>query len=198
MPIMSKLYWIVLGAYPPVFRLRYRGEMVRVFEDGLRDARTDGLGATLRYCGNATGDLIAGATRERFLATDRMSAGASLSAIVAGVFASYIDFHANEVQATLLVLMATSFLLGCAAPKGAWRRAAMIAALLPAVHIAVYASGKAASNQGHPYFSRLMMFWPALVASLFGAYAGVFLRFVSRGLAGWFAPRGGSDPGAMA
>jgi hypothetical protein len=136
--------------------------------------------------------------RERLAAVNRLSVGVGLFAIVAGGLATYVDFHASEVQATLLVLITSNLVLGCAAPKGAWRRALLVAALLPAIHVAAYAWGGIRANHGHPYFSRLMIFFPALVASLLGAYLGVFLRFVGRVLAGRLRLRRGSGPGTVA
>lgn len=195
--MISALYRLALRAYPFEFRRRYYEEMARVFDEGLSDARSTGLLAVGRYCRKAAGDVVASAARERLAAMNRVSAGMSFLAIIAGGFASYIDFHATEVQATLLVLIAVNFLLGGAAPKGAWWRALMVAALLPAIHIVAYALGEEVSNHAHPYLSRLMIFGPALVASFLGAYAGVFFRFVVRTLAAWIIPHGGAGPGAV-
>jgi hypothetical protein len=198
MRFWPSLYRLALRAYPSAFRLRYTAEMARVFGEGLRDAQTAGSRSTLCYCGNALIDLLASSTRERAAALDPIPTAPTLFAIVAGGFAGYVDFHASEVQATLLVLIATNFVLGCGAPQGAWRHALIIAALLPAVHVTVYALGNTAANHGYPYLSRLMIFGPALVASLVGTYGGVLARYLGGELTGYVSSRGGAGPKTMA
>lgn len=198
MRFLPALYRFALRAYPPGFRRRYHGEMARVFDEGLQAARPTGLRAVVRYCVKIAGDGMAGAMRERLAVLNRFSAGMNALAIVAGGFASYVDFHATEVQAPLLVLIAVNLLLGVAALRGTWRRALMVAALLPVIHLAAYAFGEEVSARGHPCLSRLMMFGPALVASFLGAYAGVFFRWVVGELVAGIVPHGGSGPGPAA
>jgi len=195
MRIANRIYRLALLAYPPAFRLRYREEMTRVFDEGLRDARAKGVHSAVRYCGTALGDLLASVMREHVTATNRVAAGAGLFAILAGGAAAYVDFHATEVQATLLVLIAMNFVLGWAAPKKAWHRALIVAIILPAVHVAAYALGRVDANHGHPYVSRLMIFFPAFLASVLGAYAGVLLNIVGRRLAGPFKRHRGPGSG---
>ena len=71
--------------------------------------------------------------------------------------------------------MATSFLLGYAAPKGAWRWALIIAALLPAMHLAAVVLHGGHPYERHAYFSRFMILAPASVACFIGVYTGKFL-----------------------
>jgi len=198
MRIALHLYRLALHAYPAAFRLRYREEMTRVFDEGLRDARAKGMCSAVRHCGNALGDLLASAMREHVAAANRVAVLASLFAVLAGGAAAYVDFHASEVQATLLVLIAVNFVLGWAAPKKAWHRALIVAVILPAVHVAAYAFGRVGAQHGHPYVSRLMIFLPAFLASGLGAYAGVLLNAVGRRLAKPFGTHGGPGSGTVA
>jgi len=127
-------------------------------------------------------DLLLSVARERVAGLDRKQGTVSFAAILAGTLAAYVDFHATEVQATLLVLLATSFMLGYAASKGAWRWALIIAALLPAMHLGSVVLHGGHSNERHPYFSRFMIFVPASIACFIGVYAGVFFGVAIGGL----------------
>jgi hypothetical protein len=197
MRVLLRLYRLGLRAYPIEFRARYGDEMARVFGEKLQDAKRSGWLATLRYCAGIITDLLISAARERVAGLDRKQAAASFPAILAGTFAAYVDFHATEVQATLLVLMATSFMLGYVVPKGAWRWALIIAALLPAMHLASVALHDGHSNERHPYFSRCMILAPAFVACFIGVYTGAFFRFVTGALTHQFRNKtgSGSPPG---
>jgi hypothetical protein len=182
------VYRIALLAYPSRFRRCYAGEMIRVFEERLRDAQQRGGCTVVRYAVTIAGDLLASAMRERMLALRLRSALTGCAAVLGGGYAAYVDFHATEVQATLLVLLLSSFLLGGVHPRGAWRWALIVAGLLPGIHLLVFAVEHAGETPaGHPYFSRLMILLPALLAALAGAYAGVALR----GVAGRLNPRFG-------
>ena len=192
MHVLLRLYRLGLRVYPIQFRARNGEEMSRVFEERLQDAKRSGWIATLRYCADTTGDFLISAVRERVAGLDRKQAAVSFAAILAGTFAAYVDFHATEVQATLLVLMATTFVLGYAAPKGAWRWALIIAALLPAMHLASVVLHGGHSNERHPYFSRFMILVPASVACFTGVYTGAFFRSVTGELTRRFRNKTGS------
>ena len=49
MSLSQKIYGVALRAYPPAFRQRYGVEMVRVFDEGFRDAQKAGYRSTFRY-----------------------------------------------------------------------------------------------------------------------------------------------------
>ncbi len=183
MHVLLRVYRLGLRAYPSEFRARYGEEMSRLFEERLQDAKKSGWIAMQRYCAEITADLLVSATGERFAGLNRTEAAGSFAAILAGSFAAYIDFHATEVQATLLVLIATSFMLGYVVPKGAWRWALIIAALLPTIHLASFVLHGGHSNERHPYFSRFTILLPASIACFIGVYVGVLFRFASRALA---------------
>jgi phosphotransferase system glucose/maltose/N-acetylglucosamine-specific IIC component len=100
------------------------------------------------------------------------------------------------VQATLLVLILMSFFFGCLMPKGSWRWALIISALLPAIHVTWYLLHGGNVHESHPYFSRFMIVVPAFLACLVGVYSGVFLRFIGHKLSRWFSGNGSGTPSA--
>jgi hypothetical protein len=181
--LASGLYSAALRLYPAAFRARYADEMVRVFGEGLRDARAAGPAAAVRY-GLRTGlDLLASALRERLTAIAAREWLAGFAAVACGCGIAWVDFRATEVPATLLALLTAGFALGCFFPKLAWRSAFIAAACLPAIHLVALALSRGPLPPGHPYFSRFMILLPALAASFLGAAAGLLLRNLSRLLA---------------
>ena len=194
MSLFQKIYGMALRAYPSAFRQRYGVEMARVFNEGLRDAQKAGYRSLFRYSVKVVCDLLVTATGKRLIALETSSILVAFAAVACGCCAAYIDFHASEVQATLLVLLASSFALGCIKPRRAWFSALIIAVLLPGVHIIVFALRSSETSQGHPYLSRLMMLLPALVGSFVGAYSGVFLRFIAHRVSQWIERNNGPGP----
>jgi hypothetical protein len=191
MSLSQKIYRMALRAYPSAFRQRYGVEMARVFDEGYRAAQKAGYRSRLRYCVKVVCDLLVTAAGERLMASETSSILVAFAAVVCGCCAAYVDFHASEVQATLLVLLVSSFALGCIKPRRAWLPALIIAALLPGVHVIVFAFRTSETSQGHPYLSRLMMLLPALAASFVGAYLGVFLRFIAHQVGQWIGRNNG-------
>jgi len=76
-------------------------------------------------------DLLVNAAGERLIASETSSILVASAAVVCGCCAAYVDFHASQVQATLLVLLVSGFALGCFKRRPAWLPALIIAALLP-------------------------------------------------------------------
>ena len=171
-------YRIALRAYPAEFRRRYADEMERVFADGVDDALRAGRSVALRYGLRIVGDLAVSAARERFATLEKSSIAISLAAVVCGGLIAKMDLQANEVQPTLLSLIICGSVLGLLKPRGAWRWALIMSAVIPAVDVIVFALSTGDAGSGHPYLSRLMILLPALAASLTGAYAAVFLRVI--------------------
>ena len=168
--------------------------MARVFDEGFRDAQKAGYRSTFRYCVKVVCDLLVTAAGERSIASETSSILVAFAAVVCGCGAAYVDFHANEVQTTLLVLLVSSFALGCIKPRRTWLSALIMAAVLPGVHVIVFAFRSSETSQEHPYLSRLMMLLPALVASFVGAYLGAFLRFIAHQVSQWIERSNGPGP----
>jgi hypothetical protein len=195
MSMFRHIYSIALRAYPSAFRRRYAEEMARLFSECFRDACGAGRSSAFHYCAHVARDLFVSAARERLATWDQGSMLTGFTAIACGCYAAYVDSHANEVVATLLVLLASSFALGCIKPRRAWRWALIVAVLLPGVHVIAFAARRDSAD-GHPYFSRVMVLLPALVVSFVGAYAGAFLRFIARVVSQWLEHH--NDPGSTA
>jgi len=181
--LSARLYRFGLRAFSRDFRERYGDELVCVFREARHDARRAGWWAALRYEARVWADLAVSAGHERLSSMNRTTIVLALAAVACGLLATWVDFHATEVQATLLVFLVTSFVLGVAGPKGAWRWAVLVAVWLPAAQILAFALRHASPVTGHPYWSRLAILLPALGASLLGVYAGALVRLLIRGLA---------------
>jgi hypothetical protein len=182
MSLARHIYRLAILLYPAAFRRRYGHEMTRVFVEGFRDARRSGRKSGAYYCVRIGRDLMASAVREQLSALSPSSSLLAPAAVLCGCYAAYVDFHTSEVQATLLILLVSNLVLGICKPRGASWRAVVVAVFLPGIHLIVFAAHAHQTSHGHPYVSRLMMLLPALAASLAGAYAGIFLRYVCRKL----------------
>lgn len=95
-----------------------------------------------------------------------------LLALGFGAFAVSVDLHNDEVQAAVLVLVVSGFLLGAVWPAGAWQRALVLGLSISigdyvAVQLHLVEHGQETFN------------WGALVAlipAFLGTYAGVGVR----------------------
>jgi len=93
--------------------------------------------------------------------------------VAAGLFAGWVDFHNDEVQAAVLVVLVGSGLAGLAQPAHAWRWAVIVALGIPAVYLIGDAIGATpVSPPGPNLFGTLM----ALIPGFIGAYAGALAR----------------------
>ena len=183
--VAQRVYRLALRAYPAAFRARYANEIADVFGQGLEDARQIGRGAAALYQFRAWTDLFWSVGRERLALVHDRILGVYIAAVAGGSYATYVDFHATEVQPTLLVFVVSGFVLGSIIPQRAWRRALVLAALLPASQVIAFALRHGEPARGHPYLSRFMIFLPALAASLIGTYAGVLVRYLCRAARQW-------------
>ena len=179
----ARLYRLGLRAFSREFRERYADELVRVFGEARCAVRRAGPWAALEYQARVWVDLAVSAGHERFSSMNRTTIVLAPAAVACGLLATWVDFHATEVQATLLVFLVTSFILGVAGPKGAWRWALVVAVWLPAAQMLAFALRHAGPASAHPYWSRLAILLPALGACLLGAYAGALVRLLFRGAA---------------
>jgi len=150
---------LALRAYPAEFRARYADEIATVFSQGLK---TRAAWAWRRCALSVSG--VDGYSLERRSRATRGGSwsnfGCLLRGRAGGAYATYVDFHATEVQPTLLVFVASGFVLGCLMPRRAWRRALVLAALLPVSQVIAFALRHDATAHGHPYLSRLWCFFP--------------------------------------
>jgi hypothetical protein len=111
-----------------------------------------------------------------------LSAAATLSCFgvfAGGLFAAYVDFHATEVQATMLVVLATAFAFGAIYPRGAWLWAMLVPFCLAASHWIAPRFGilpRDAGHLGNPFYLMILAV-PAAASS----YLGAGLRWILRG-----------------
>jgi hypothetical protein len=100
---------------------------------------------------------------------------ALILALAAGTFAGYVDLHNDEVQAAVLVIVVSAFLLGLAAPRQAPAIGAIIGLCVPAAHLYARTTGMALSYETSFPWTFLALI-PALVAAGSGAAARRLLR----------------------
>ena len=105
------------------------------------------------------------------------------TAILIAAYSGYVNLHNDEVQAPLLVLLLSSFLLGSIRPRRAWVWALIIGLGIPLSSLLALQIGVSyPCRSGHPYSCEPMTLSTALstfvlvVPGLVSAYLGVFLR----------------------
>lgn len=111
-----------------------------------------------------------------------------LLAIGLGLAAGYVDMHNDEVQATVLVVLVSTFALGLAQPRHAWRWALLVGpgVFLMYVLAGVFGFAPRAPAEPGPWATLI-----ALIPALFGTYAGAGVRLVlSQILGGNSSPQG--------
>lgn len=103
---------------------------------------------------------------------DWICAGA---AVAVGAFAGQVDFHNNEPQAAVLVLLVLGSMLGFARPRHAWRWGIIAALGIPATYLIGRALGYKPVYWPKPNICATLI---AIIPALTGAYAGVLVRKV--------------------
>jgi hypothetical protein len=103
---------------------------------------------------------------------DWICAGA---AVAVGVFAGQVDFHNDEPQAAVLVLLVLGSMLGFARPRHAWRWGIIAALGIPATYLIGRALGHRPVYWPQPNICATLI---AIIPALIGAYAGVLVRKV--------------------
>jgi hypothetical protein len=177
--IASAVYRLLLRAYPREFRDHYSHEMLTVFRDRCRDAVR--AGNLFAVCGQAFRDWLVTCIRERLTARPRTRremfeslAVLRIAAIGAGLFAAWVDFHNDEPQAPMLVIVIGSFLLGVIRPQKAWLWGLIIGLCMPAAHLIgprlgmhPIDAGTAATSSGA--LSLAVLIIPAIICAYLGA-----------------------------
>ena len=97
-------------------------------------------------------------------------------AIIGSVFVGYIDSHATEVQATLMVMLPITFALGFIQPKRAWLWALIVGFSIPVGFLWHMLMGATYVEPPTNGFFTLI----ALVPAFIGAFAGAIFRSVIR------------------
>jgi hypothetical protein len=96
-----------------------------------------------------------------------------IMAFCGGAFAGWVDFNNDEPQATVMVIVVVTFLLGMLMPKKAWLWAVIVAVCLPGVYLFARSQGYQPASPPNPgWYASLLAIIPALI----GAYAGAIGR----------------------
>jgi len=173
----ERIYRLLLLAYPADFRREFGDDMTQVFRTR---ARTAGAFAQrARFWRRTLTDWIASAARERIASLTPYGIMLVLVALGFGLFAAYVDFNNDEVQAPVLVVLVASFILGVAQPRQAWRWPLIVALCLPLTReiaplFGLYPKLPATPNN----FATLL----ALIPAFIGAYSGVAVRLFGRAI----------------
>jgi hypothetical protein len=95
------------------------------------------------------------------------------AAVAVGIVAGLVDFHNNEPQAAVLVLLVLGCPLGFARPRHAWRWGVITALGIPAVYLIGARLGYQPVDSIHPnIFASLI----AMIPGLLGVYVGALAR----------------------
>jgi hypothetical protein len=165
-------YSVLLYAYPPDFRARYKKEMTLAFKDDLHQTLRDGsLWSRTLFPLRMAKDFLTSVLRERIESFDAMGMSCLVAASVIGFYASYVDRHnATEVYPTLSIALIGSFVLGLIRPKRPWRWALTIALWVP------FAGSLSDMRDRFTSPGEWAIFAVVLIPSLMGAMAGSLIR----------------------
>ena len=98
-------------------------------------------------------------------------------AFAGGIFAGWVDFNNDEVQATVLVILVGTFLLGLILPKRAWLWAVIVALCVPGMYLLLRASGYLPKSPPSPaWYGSLLGLIPAFIGAYVGALGRVILN----------------------
>ncbi len=115
-------------------------------------------------------DLAKSASAERWHALDKTVVALLHIAIGGGVFATYVDFRNNEVQACVLVLVVVTTSLSLIKPRFAFLWALAVGMWVPIGHVFGPRFGLISRYPVHPNnWASAVAFIPALVGAGFGA-----------------------------
>jgi hypothetical protein len=165
------VYRWLLFAYPKSFRSRFGDEMRQVFQEQcLAHYRKHGVSAVASLWISTLFDLVKSAPGERMAAIDRWTVVWLLVGVSDGLFAAYIDFHNNEVQAAVLVILTCTFIIGAFRPRGAWRWALAVGLGVPVCHVCGKWFGLVSQYPVKPNdYASIIAVIPAFIGSYFGA-----------------------------
>ena len=171
----TPLWKLLLLLYPQPFRERFGAELLQVMATtGRQQAQQHGLTQTFVLGLMSCGELCLCGLRERWEAMPMMSWLIGFLAVLCALFAGYVDFHNDEVQAAALGLLVSGFGLALARPQRALWWTPLIGLGIPLVHYLGRRLGYQPSYPVSPS-SPATFLLPAFVA-LLGALAGVVIR----------------------
>jgi len=175
----TPLWKLLLLLYPQPFRERFGAEMMQVLTTaGSQQRQQRGMAGAIILCLTSCGELCWCGMRQRLEEMPMITWLIGLLAVACALFAGYVDFHNDEVQAAALALIVSGFVLALVRPKHALLWTPLIGLGIPLVH---YLGRRLGYQPAYPVLtsSAATFLLPAFVA-LLGAVAGVVIRKIVR------------------
>ncbi len=102
-------------------------------------------------------------------------------ALLIGLTIAYLDFHATEVQGTVLLILISTFVLGLIQSKGAWLVALFIGSSILLFNLIASGFGLQPLEPIEPnVFATLIALIPAFIGAYAGAGGAYILKAVNR------------------
>ncbi len=102
-----------------------------------------------------------------------------LLALAGAGFAGWVDFHNDEPQAAVLVILIVTFLLGAILPSKAWLWAIIVALGVPGMYLLLRSLGYQPTSPPSPRWYASLL---ALIPGFIGAYAGALGRVIMKNI----------------
>ena len=171
----SAVWKLLLLLYPQPFRERFGAEMLQVLATTSRQkAQQRGITVAVITCLTSCIELCWCGIRERLEEIPMMGWLIGCLAVLCALFAGYVDFNNDEVQAAALVLIISGFVLALARPQRALLWTPLIGLGIPLIHYLGRRLGyQPAYSVSLSSFATFLL--PAFVAML-GSLAGVVTR----------------------
>ncbi|MBI1278879.1 MAG: hypothetical protein GC179_12185 [Anaerolineaceae bacterium] len=180
----ERFFRLMLRLYPARHRSEYGEAMIQHFRDVRRDAvEGNGKSGLLKLGIHMLGDTLKNAPLEHWIEirTGGMMRNKSpivlVLALLGAVLVGYIDSRASEVQATLMVMLPITFVLGFFEPKRAALWAIIVGLSVPVSYVWLLATGQQYSAPPPNGFTTLIAIVPALIGTFSGA---IFRKVISQ------------------
>lgn len=180
--LISKIFRVLMFGYPRRFRERFAEEMIADAEAMCDDAfARNGVKGLVVVWFSIIMDWMQTSAEERseqmleYISHHWQMALFILFAVAFSVGIAWIDIHNNEVQASVIAVFGSAFVLGCLQPRYAW-----VAALILSVGLcAGLALAKILNWQtAFPVsWATLPQCFLSLIPGLIGAYIGAGIRW---------------------
>lgn len=171
----DRAYGVLLYAYPKDFRRRYGLEMRQVFRDRAKAAMRERN--LCQWILRVLVDSGMTAVQERVAAVSFGFAVTLIASLLASWLTAYVDVHNDEVQAAVLVILVSTFLLGLVNPCRGWVYAIVIGLSIPAAYLACPVLGIV---QKYPPPSNILPTFVAMIPAFLGAYSGALAGYIGR------------------
>jgi MFS-type transporter involved in bile tolerance (Atg22 family) len=97
-----------------------------------------------------------------------------LIALAGGTFAGWVDFNNDEPQATVLVILTVTFMVGLLYPQRAWLWAIVIGLCIPGTYLFARSLGYQPVSPPNPgWYTSLLALIPAFIGAFSGALVWV-------------------------